>query len=312
MKPLVTTERWLTIGHGIAMAFGLAGLLIVLPHPDLIARLSPAGLQLFQWSMNQGGVAYILLGAAAVAVYLYRQVGWYCCITFAVPAITLSLASELLGTSTGFPFGDYRYLAGLGYKVAGLVPFTIPLSWFYMGACCYLLARVGWARLEGVPGWTRSLGAIALGSWLLLAWDLVLDPAMSQSPFPFWEFQVVGEFFGMPYRNLSGWLATGALFMSVASLFWRDRQWVLSRGQLTLPVCVYIVNFAFGALISLVLLGKPFWVPITLGLLFGVGPVLALWWRSPGGMSGWPLHQEEDFGLNPEELKASPVKVAAE
>ena len=60
-----------------------------------------------------------------------------------LPSVLISLTSELLGTSTGFPFGHYSYLSGLGYKIAGLVPFTIPLSWFYVGCVSYLLARAG-------------------------------------------------------------------------------------------------------------------------------------------------------------------------
>ena len=81
-------------------------------------------------------------------------------------AIGISLASELLGTSTGFPFGHYTYLNGLGYKVAGLVPFTIPLSWFYLGLSSLLLARGGLLSQTG-PGryfWGRSVLAIAIGA----------------------------------------------------------------------------------------------------------------------------------------------------
>jgi len=53
------------------------------------------------------------------------------------------IRGELLGTSTGFPFGDYSYLSGLGYKITGLSPFHNSLSWFYMGFASYLIARVG-------------------------------------------------------------------------------------------------------------------------------------------------------------------------
>jgi putative membrane protein len=80
-----------------------------------------------------------------------------------VPAISLSLCSELLGTSTGFPFGHYRYLSGLGYKIAGLVPFTIPLSWFYLGFSAYIIARVGLSTLA-IPQWLQNLGSIAIGA----------------------------------------------------------------------------------------------------------------------------------------------------
>lgn len=277
MKLLMTAERSCLIGHIAAMGFGLAGLLLVLPHPEFIVNLPPSGQTLFRWGMAGGGVVHIILGAAAVAIYAYRQLGLRLWLTFMVPAVFLSLGSELLGTSTGFPFGHYHYLSGLGYKIAGLVPFTIPLSWFYVGLACYLLARAGLEK-TGIPGWASQIGGIALGAVLLTAWDFVLDPAMSQTAFPFWEFQETGAFFGMPYRNLAGWLGTGAVFMSVGALLWGKTPIALSRRQLNLPLTVYLVNFAFGAIITVVALDTRFWIPTALSVLLGVVPALALWW----------------------------------
>ena len=279
MQQLVTAERASLGGHIVAMAFGLCGLLLVLPNPEFIASLPPFGMKAFELSMGQGGVGYIVLGAIAVGLFLNRTLGLKRCLTFMVPAVVLSLSSELLGTSTGFPFGSYHYLSGLGYKIAGLVPFTIPLSWFYMGAVCYILARNGLERL-GLRGWLRGITAIALGAVFLTSWDLVLDPAMSQTTLPFWQFEELGEFFGMPYRNLTGWWGTGVVFMSVASLFWDSEPLRLSRSQLTLPVLTYVVNFAFGAIITVTSLDPGFWVPTALSVLTGVVPVMVCWWIS--------------------------------
>src|SRR4028119_1002791 len=195
MKQLLIAERFCLIAHVLSMAFGLAGLLLILPRPELVMSLPPAGQTLFQWGMAGGGVVYIIFGAAAVGLYSLRTLGLGATLGFLLPSVFLSLGSELLGTSTGFPFGHYQYLSGLGYKIAGLVPFTIPLSWFYVGLSTYVLARAA-LEAKGVQGWLKQVGAIALGALLLTAWDFVLDPAMSQAPYPFWEFQDVGQFFG--------------------------------------------------------------------------------------------------------------------
>lgn len=277
MKHLVIVERFCLIGHILSLVFGLAGLLLVLPNPQFIAALPPFGQTLFGWSMMGGGVVYIVLGAISVAIYAYRTLGLWNWLIFMLPAIFLSLGSELLGTSTGFPFGHYAYLSGLGYKIAGLVPFTIPLSWFYVGLSTYVLARAG-LEARGVNGWLKQVSAIALGALLLTAWDFVLDPAMSQTPYPFWEFQDAGQFFGMPYRNLSGWLGTGAIFMTVAALFWRTPVSPLTRSQLWVPLVVYLVNFAFGAVITVSQLDVRFWIPTAIGALLGVVPAIGLWW----------------------------------
>ncbi len=279
MKQLVVIERVCVIGHVLSLVFGLAGLLLVLPNPQFIAQLPSFGQQLFGLSMANGGVVYIVLGAVAVALYAYRTLGWRNLLGFMLPAVFLSLGSELLGTSTGFPFGHYSYLSGLGYKIGGLVPFTIPLSWFYLGFSTYVLARSG-LEAKGMNGWSAKIGGIAIGAILLTAWDFVLDPAMSQAAYPFWEFQDVGEFFGMPYRNITGWLGTGLVFMSVATLFWRTPTLPLKRSQLTTPLVIYLVNFAFGALITIAQLDVRFWIPTAISVVVGVVPAIALWWSA--------------------------------
>jgi putative membrane protein len=199
----------------------------------------------------------------------------------------------------------------LGYKIAGLVPFTIPLSWFYLGFSTYLLARSGLENTRLSP-WLRHFGAIALGAILLTAWDLVLDPAMTQSTVPFWQFQEVGEFFGMPYRNLSGWIGTGAIFMSIAALLWDKKPLNLQRSQLLVPLTVYLVNFSFGAVITMTSLDSRFLIPTFLGVLVGVVPAIVLWWMVPPNST-----QEETIDRDPvsksdhesENVLLAPVKM---
>jgi uncharacterized membrane protein len=273
MEKLISIERTFLIGHILSMAFGLAGLLVVLPNVDLINALPDIGKTAFGWSMVGGGVVYMLLGTLAVAVYAYRTLGMWHWLGFMLPAIGLSLGSELLGTSTGFPFGHYHYLSGLGYKIAGLVPFTIPLSWFYLGFSAYIIARAGLETLA-IPQIVKYAGAIGFGSLLLTSWDFVLDPAMSQTTMPFWMWDQPGAFFGMPYQNFAGWFGTGVVFMTVATLIWRMKPLQLSSTQLGLPLAVYLGNFAFATITSL---AAGIYIPILLGLLLGVMPLLVLY-----------------------------------
>lgn len=277
MIRLVVAERVCLIGHLVSMAFGLAGLLLVMPNPEFLSVL-PAGQTLFEWSMAGGGVIYIVLGTATVSIYAYRMLGLRTLLMFMVPAIAISLGSELIGTSTGFPFGDYSYLSGLGFKIAGRVPFTIPLSWFYLGLSSYLLARSGLMQMQQSLSGFRHLVAIALGALLLTSWDFVLDPAMSQTALPFWYWHQPGAFFGMPYQNFAGWMATGAIFMGIAALLWRRKTVFLNQTQLNVALTVYLGNFVFAMVMSL---AAGFWVPVLLGIVLGVVPAVVCWWRSP-------------------------------
>ncbi|OKH25527.1 hypothetical protein NIES593_04060 [Hydrococcus rivularis NIES-593] len=291
MKPIISAEHFLLIGHILSMAFGLAGLLIVLPNPEFVVNLPEFGKTAFAWSMAGGGVVYMLLATAAVAVYAYRTLGLWHWLGFMVPAIALSLCSELLGTSTGFPFGHYRYLTGLGYKVAGLVPFTIPLSWFYLGFSAYLLARAGLASRQ-IPNWVQYVGAIAFGATMLTSWDFVLDPAMSQTTMPFWVWEQPGAFFGMPYQNFAGWLGTGTVFMTVATLLWKAKPVTLPRTQLGLPLAIYLSNFAFATIMSV---AAGIYIPIFLGVILGVVPAIAFYQLARAGASQAAMQSSDEM-----------------
>jgi putative membrane protein len=272
---LQLTQRISFALHLISLVFGLAGLLLVLPHPEFIARLPELGRMAFRWAMTGGGAVYMISGAIAMALYAYRNLGTWHTLSFMIPALSISLSAELLGTSTGFPFGQYHYLTGLGYKIAGLVPFTIPLSWFYLGLSAYLLASAGLkARFGNAKDWHIELGAILLGSLLLMSWDFVLDPAMSQTTMPFWAWDQPGAFFGMPYQNFAGWFGTGVVYMSIATLLWRAKPKAWSQLPLALPLGIYLSNFAFAMVISL---DSQIYLPICLGLLLGAIPAVALY-----------------------------------
>ncbi|MEL7360359.1 MAG: gamma-carotene 1'-hydroxylase CruF [Cyanobacteria bacterium J06560_6] len=270
MKALAIAQRTCFSVHVASLIFGLAGLLIVLPNTAFIAALPEFGQQAFQWSMAGGGAVYMISGALAVSIYAYRNLSLWHWLTFMLPALVVSIGAELLGTSTGFPFGEYHYLSGLGYKLAGLVPFTIPLSWFYLGFSAYLLAYMGLVGL----GKLRVLSAIAFGSLLLTSWDFVLDPAMSQTTMPFWAWDQPGAFFGMPYQNFAGWFGTGAVFMAIAAVLWKAKPLETSKIPLGLPLSIYLSNFTFAMVISI---DSKIYFPILLGLLLGVLPALLLY-----------------------------------
>ncbi|MBF2063348.1 MAG: carotenoid biosynthesis protein [Calothrix sp. C42_A2020_038] len=276
MKQFVIAERVCLTGHILAKAFGLAGILLVIPHAEKILNLGEVGQTAMQVSMANGGVVDIVLGTIAVSIYAFRTLGWQTWLSFMLPAVLISVSSELLGTGTGFPFGDYHYLNGLGYKIAGLVPFTIPLSWFYVGLSAYLITRTGLGVAKN-PSILRQVGAVAVGAVLFTSWDFALEPAMSQTSLPFWFWDKAGAFFGTPYQNYAGWFGTSALFMTVAALLWRNNPVKLEPKQLNVPMIVYLSNFAFASGLSL---GAGFVVPVSLGLITGVIPAVLLWWKA--------------------------------
>jgi uncharacterized membrane protein len=266
----------LVIAHAAALLFGLGGMLIALPRPDLWAG-NPAGVQAFTFGMQHAGALHIVLGAAALLLFGARWIGWPRTLIFFVLSTVISLGMELLGTSTGWPFGGYSYTTGLGPKVLDLVPYTIPLSWFMMGFSAYLLAGVVAAR----HGWRpAAVWTVAGGVWLLTAWDLVLDPAMAYEGLPvkFWIWHETGPYFGMPVHNFAGWALTGLLFMALSRLLWRADV-VIPAAAARLPFVIYLANTLFAAAISL---NVGLWQPVVAAVLGGLLPAaLAVWEPRP-------------------------------
>jgi putative membrane protein len=196
---------------------------------------------------------------------------------------------ELLGTSTGFPFGAYSYTSFLGFKIADRVPYSIPLSWFYMGFTCFVLASMIVARwrLRHSSAWS-----LALGAYFLTVWDLALDPAMANPylPLHFWIWHETGPYFGMPIRNLVGWSLTGLAFMGVSRLFWRTNLDV-QRITAWLPFGMYVANIGFAIALNL---SAGLWLPPLMAVMLGIVPAsLAL------------LSQPKERGQQPPEMNDS-------
>jgi uncharacterized membrane protein len=265
-------------GHIAALVFGLIGLLVVIPN---LARFAsdPNAMRVYALGMENGGATHMIFGALAMFAFGWVTIGAAKTTVFFLVSFFLSLTSELVGTGTGFPFGNYSYTDFLGWKVMDRVPFTIPLSWFYIGLATYLLGRIIATRFGG----RQTFWTIAIGVWLLTAWDLVLDPAMADPGMAvkFWEWHQTGPYYGMPIQNLLGWSVTGLLYMGISRLLWREEvDPALVDGQAWFPFAVYLANMIFAMALSL---SAGLWPPVILAILTGVIPAALALKRWRGG-----------------------------
>ncbi|GAC1408583.1 MAG: carotenoid biosynthesis protein [Candidatus Velthaea sp.] len=233
--------------HGLALALGLFGILIAIPHPELWAG-NAGDMAFFAFALNKTGGTGMILGAIAMVAFGLARMGLRRTAIFFFASCLLSATAELTGTKTGWPFGGYEYTDFLGYKLLGRVPFAIPLSWFYMGFASLMLADA----IAVARGWrNRTLWAIVFGAYLLTAWDLVLDPSMAAPQMQyihFWVWHESGPYFGMPLRNLAGWFGTGLLFIAVGRLLWRERNVPVPPPYL--PFAVYAINVVWSMVLS--------------------------------------------------------------
>ncbi len=162
------------------------------------------------------------------------------------------LLAESLGTSTGFPFGEYDYAGTLGWKLLS-VPVVIPLAWAMMAYPCLLVGQ----RLA-----STQLGAATVGGWALASWDLFLDPQMVEAGHWTWsDVQVaLPGAPGIPISNYLGWLLVAVLMVGVLQLLPRR------EADDRVPAALFLWTYFSSVLANAVFFGRP-----AVALLGGIG-----------------------------------------
>lgn len=112
---------------------------------------------------------------------------------------------EQVGVASGRVFGPYHYGDILGPSL-GHVPVVIPFVWFMMLYPSHVIANliVYGKPTPGTERWTQTLSAAFLTATTMTAWDLAVDPVMSNMGWWVWETE--GAYFGVPVQNFIGWL----------------------------------------------------------------------------------------------------------
>jgi putative membrane protein len=148
---------------------------------------------------SAGSYVSTFLIALPSAAVLFRYLGWRRATLSLLALSAFGYAIETVGVATGFPYGSFYYGDALGHKLAGLVPYLLPVSYapLVVGA-----VAASW----GSP--RRPLHALAAALLLVLI-DGVLDPgAVSLG---FWTWPESGPYYGVPASNFAGWLLSGVL-----------------------------------------------------------------------------------------------------
>lgn len=187
-------------------------------------------------------ISYPLLGGRALVSATVATVVLFCATSLSHAALTLGaraalllllvagglgLLAEAVGTATGVPFGAYSYTGTLGWELLD-VPVVIPLAWTMMAWPALLLGRrlAGWlvAQLSrwrpparAVAASVRATATALLGGFALAAWDLYLDPQMTDAGH--WVFDTpepgLPGVAGIPLTNYAGWLLVAVVMIAL-------------------------------------------------------------------------------------------------
>ena len=173
--------------------------------PFAVMALAQIAIPLTDHAPTTEWLSSVVVVAFAATTFAVTAVHWgagRAAAAFALVVVT-TFAIEVVGSRTGFPFGDYDYTGALQPTVAG-VPIIVPLAWFAMGI----------PALEVGHRIVRSrLGAVVVGAAALTAWDLFLDPQMVDAGY--WEWAAEGDYHGIPLSNFAGWLAVGVVVLAL-------------------------------------------------------------------------------------------------
>jgi uncharacterized membrane protein len=289
---------WLLFAaHAALIVFSTAAMSTILAGSPVVDVTSEPAATIMRLSFRFAGPTYVVLGAAAALLFLAGRIGPAKAVTLSAAASVLALGAELAGTSSGLPFGDYAYSGLLGYRILGLVPFPIPLSWFYMlTGSLVIVARL--SRPDSPPAtWRWASGA----GLLMVAWDISMDPAMVKTGHWMWgsgamfrgwpgwleSFFTADAFHGMPLSNWLGWFLTATLIARVMLAIVPP---VAVRDQLAtsrLPVALYLAN---GVMPVALCLRDGFWWAASLGSAAMLVPaVLALRGKGMARAAGWAV-----------------------
>ncbi|MCJ0903771.1 carotenoid biosynthesis protein [Rhodococcus sp. ARC_M6] len=194
-----------------------------------------------------------LLAAASIShAVINRGAAW----TIALIAVTagIGLASEIVGTATGIPYGCYSYSVDrLGPALSG-VPLIIPFAWT---AGFYPIWCVATRLVRNFSTVSRRIGRITLTVLGLLGWDLYLDPQMVADRQWAWCAENAGlpGISHIPLTNYAGWIVVGVVMATIMELI-STRYEKDSRSE-AVPIGLFLWTWLGSALAHSVFLSAP-------------------------------------------------------
>lgn len=146
-------------------------------------------------------ITLISVYSAALTMVLhgYFNFGARFATRFLLITFTYAWVTEKLGTSTGWPFGNYRYSQTLGVQLLE-VPLVVMFAWMMMAYPILISARR-----------VTRYWVFLFGGYAMMAWDLFLDPQMVDAGRWSWQFSAHHVPFQpeIPISNAFGWMLTG-------------------------------------------------------------------------------------------------------
>ncbi|WP_309381201.1 carotenoid biosynthesis protein [Cerasicoccus frondis] len=184
---------------------------------------------------------FMILASAVIFFDAARRIGWGATIAYFIWIAAVSGGMEMLGAMTGLPFGAYAYTDNFGPRIAGILPWAIPLAWWVVLYPLLLLMN-SMVRNKREP----RPGLIALGVAICATGvDLALEPVATIVR-EYWIWESTGAYYGVPLLNFFGWFITAWIIVFPLQYFMGR---ILIEGYIA-PGAMFLPFAALGSVLA--------------------------------------------------------------
>ena len=166
------------------------------------------------------GSGILFLEGGIALLWITIAYSWQHAVRFALVVLPSAFLIELIGATTGTPFGPYHYTNALAPSVVGHVPAPITCAWLMI--VLGTLATAAWITQSGAR-WI----IVPVAAMLATALDACLEPTAFHVE-AYWLWERSGWYYGIPTINFLGWLLAATIITALAAA-------VLGQGQRMRP-----------------------------------------------------------------------------
>ena len=162
-------------------------------------------------------ILVVSIGFVSAMIHGGRRYGMKSMLVFLGVCMLVSNILENLSIITGFPFGKYNYTDILGLKLFA-VPLVIGPAYFSVGYLSFVIGNILLDRVDGRLDRFHLVALPLVSSFIMVEWDLVMDPSSSTIQ-KLWIWHGGGGYFGVPLSNFLGWFLTVYIFFQLFTLY---------------------------------------------------------------------------------------------
>ncbi|MCA1669476.1 MAG: carotenoid biosynthesis protein [Thermomicrobia bacterium] len=188
------------------------------------------------------GSGMLILEGTIALLWIVTAYSWHHALRFALVVLPSAFLIELIGVTTGAPFGRYHYTDALAPSIAGRIPAPITCAWLMIAIGT--LATAAWI-VQTAQRWI----VVPVAALLATGLDVCLEPTAYHVK-AYWLWEASGRYYGVPAINFVGWFGASTVIVALGAFALR-RHAILPRPPLAfVPITLYWATVAMFAIID--------------------------------------------------------------